>query len=102
MSKLPSIFRIFIYTYFAAGLSPFIMPRIGAQSCGNTKIEIESRNYNGRSGFSSSCIDWADYHVQDEFDTPIKTIRLTFHIFQNAAGTLGLDDIITRSSGLAK
>ncbi len=52
-----------------------------SQPCGDTKEDFMARQSSPFRALTSSCTDWADYHVLDEFDTPIKTIRLTFHIF---------------------
>jgi hypothetical protein len=47
--------------------------RVNAQNCGNTESYGSSR--------SSACDDWEDYEPSSYNNTPIKTIRITFHIY---------------------
>ncbi|MBK8506145.1 MAG: hypothetical protein IPL46_30475 [Saprospiraceae bacterium] len=53
-----------------------------AQNCGNTESYAASR--------SSACDSWEDYEPSSHNNTPIKTIRITFHIFRD--GSQGLQN----------
>ncbi|MBK8505432.1 MAG: hypothetical protein IPL46_26485 [Saprospiraceae bacterium] len=46
----------------------------------------------------NGCDDWEDYVVDNMASTPLKTLRITFHIFRPSNGSAGLpDDQSTRS-----